>query len=301
MKKIITPLLLLFTILEVNAQMITKKEATEIILKDMVGLEYNSPVVGDMGYKKIADSEIDSKDMFSFKDKAGKDLFWFNIENTTIEYKSDELSIWYGYHNYKIKSNKNIGNKIADAFNRLKKMDKTGAETIPLKDYDEVKSFYDGLAAVSLNEKWGFINQQGKEIIPLKYDHTFSFSNGSASVELNGKHGFIDQKGNVIIALKYNSAYPFTDGLASVSLNGKFGFIDQQGKEIIPLKYDHAYFFSDGLAAVKLNEKHGFIDKKGNVVIPLKYDDASPFSEGLAGVELNGGRIYIDKTGKVVE
>jgi len=123
MKKIIIHLLLLFAFTELNAQVITKKETKEIILKNMVGLEYYSPVVGDMGYKKIANSEIDNKDMFSFKDKAGKDLFWFNIENTTMKYEDGILIIWYGYYNYKVKSNQKLGTKIADAFNNLKKMD----------------------------------------------------------------------------------------------------------------------------------------------------------------------------------
>lgn len=99
-----------------------KKEAIEIILKDMVGLEYDSPLVGDMGYKRIADAVIDSKDMFSFKDKAGKDLFWFNIKDTTIEYKSDALSIWYGYYHRKVKGDKSKANKIVAAFNQLKNM-----------------------------------------------------------------------------------------------------------------------------------------------------------------------------------
>ncbi len=301
MKKIITLFLLLSTIMGLNAQMMTKKEAIEIILKNMVGLEYYSPVVGETGYKKIDNAEINSKDMFLFKDKAGKELFWFNIEDTTISYESDALSIWYGYYNYKVKSNKNTGSKISDAFDRLKKMDHSGAEMIPLKDYDEVKPFTDGLAAVGLNEKYGFINQQGKEIIPLKYDHTYSFHDRLAAVTLNGKHGFIDQKGNVIIPLQYDNAYSFFDGLAPVSLNKKFGFIDQKGNIIIPLKYDHAYFFTNGLAAVNLNGKHGYINQKGDVIIPLKYDDASPFSStGIAGVEVNGKQLYIDKTGKEV-
>lgn len=296
-----TLLFLLFTMIEVNAQMITKKEAVETILKDMVGLEYDSPVVGDMGYKKIVKANIDSKDMFSFQDKAGKDLFWFNIERTSIEYKNDALSIWYGYYNYKVKCNRNIGIKIENTFKSLKKMGENRVETMPSKKYDDVDSFKEGFAIVSLNEKYGFIDQQGKEVIPLKYDDVFSFSEGLARVKLNGKFGFVDQKGKEIIPLKYEHAYFFGEGLVAVKLNGKYGFIDKNGKEVIPLKYDDATIFSGGLATVQLNGKYGSIDKTEKVVIPFKYENSYYFSNGRAAVKLNGGRMYIDKTGKVVE
>lgn len=47
------------------------------------------------------------------------------------------------------------------------------------------------LFAVQINGKYGFINIEGKEVIPLVYDYTYRFSDGMATVKLNNKWGFI--------------------------------------------------------------------------------------------------------------
>ena len=72
----------------------------------------------------------------------------------------------------------------------------------------------------------------------LKYAYTSKFSKGLADVTLNGKWGYIDKTGREIIPFKYDMAYAFGEGLVAVCLNDKFGFVDKRGKEIIPLKYD---------------------------------------------------------------
>jgi hypothetical protein len=68
---------------------------------------------------------------------------------------------------------------------------KTGTMVIPCK-YDGVWDFYQGMAGVNLNGKWGFIDKTGKVVIPLKYDRVNTFSNGQANVKLNGEWIFTD-------------------------------------------------------------------------------------------------------------
>jgi len=138
------------------------------------------------------------------------------------------------------------------------------------------------------------------EIVPCKYDDGEDFSEGLAAVKLNGKWGFIDTTGKEVIPLKYDYAYYFREGLACVILNGKYGFIDKTGKEVISLKYDHVHFFYEGLAAVRLNWSYGFIDKTGQEVIPFAYADAGNFKDGLAEVKLGGKWGLIDNTDETV-
>ncbi len=178
-------------------------------------------------------------------------------------------------------------------------IDKTGKEIIPLK-YDHAEYFKDGFAKVKLNDKYGFIDKMGKEVIPLKYDDVWSFKDGFASVRLNDKWGLVDKASKKITPFKYDFVWCFADGLAKVELNGKSGFVDKTGKEITLWKYDDTQPSSDGLAAVKLNGKWGFIDKLGKEIIPLKYDDAWYFQDGFARVELNNKLGFIDKTGKEI-
>ena len=130
--------------------------------------------------------------------------------------------------------------------------------------------FHEGFAAVYRNEKWGFIDINGKEIVPPKYDYVWNFQNGFALVESGEKYGYIDTTGNDIVSLKYDrpiwALRGFHEGYAEAGLNGKWGFVDTQGNEVIPLKYDHVWYFSDGIAQVELNGRKFYIDTQGNEI-----------------------------------
>lgn len=186
--------------------------------------------------------------------------------------------------------------KLNDKFGFI---DLTGKEVIPLK-YEAAGDFLEGLAPVYLKEKIGFIDKTGKEVIPLKYDYLSDFHEGLASVRQNNKWGFIDKTGKEVIPCKYNLAADFSEGLASVDLKNKWGFIDKTGKVVIPIIYDDVRSFNEGLASVTLNDKSGFIDNTGKVVIPLIYESAGLFNEGLAVVGKNGYYGCIDKTGNEI-
>jgi hypothetical protein len=154
-------------------------------------------------------------------------------------------------------------------------------------------------------------------VVPFKYDYAFSFVEGMAAVVLDGKLGYIDTTGREVVPPEYSVMmyrFPrvnFSEGLARVSKGdlfageAKWGFIDKSGNETVPLTYDMVRDFSDGLAGVRIGKfpqsKEGFIDKYGNVVIPLQYDLTHDFVDGVARVELDGEAFYIDKTGKIVD
>jgi hypothetical protein len=61
--------------------------------------------------------------------------------------------------------------------------------------YDYVGGFYGNRARVTLNGKWGFIDENGTEIIPPKYAAAGNFQHGCAEVTRNGQKGQIDKKG----------------------------------------------------------------------------------------------------------
>jgi hypothetical protein len=154
------------------------------------------------------------------------------------------------------------------------------------------------------NGKYGYVDEKtGNLVIPYKYDYAgLYFFEGLAAVKLNGKIGYINTFDKMVIPCKYDDiiyAGNFSEGLIYVGLNGKYGFIDATDNMVIPCKYDGAGNFKEGLAPVKLNGKYGFIDKTGNIAIPYKYDYAylHSFSDGIAIVEFNGKEGYTDIAG----
>ena len=68
-------------------------------------------------------------------------------------------------------------------------------------------NFHNGFAEVMINGKWGFIDESGKEVVPLIYDYIESFENGFAEVMINDKWGFIDESGKEVVPLIYDYDY----------------------------------------------------------------------------------------------
>lgn len=192
-----------------------------------------------------------------------------------------------------------------------------------VQKYENLNNFHEGLAAVQHNGLWGYIDKEGKEVIPCQYESAEDFNNSRAIVSKGGLYGCIDTKGNEVVPFEYgwihhytdyftvNKDYKnihgcgyldnegkeiapciysaissFSDGLSRVRKDDLYGFIDKQGKEVIPYKYEYAEVFSDGLALIEREGLYGFIDKQGHEVIPCKYTYAHSFSEGLAAVQM---------------
>lgn len=85
--------------------------------------------------------------------------------------------------------------------------------------------FEDGLAEVEMNDKIGFVDKSGQEVVPLQYDYASEFSEGLALVRKNRKYGYVDKLGREVIPLQYEDANKFSDGFAWVKQGGKWGTI----------------------------------------------------------------------------
>ncbi len=102
-----------------------------------------------------------------------------------------------------------------------------------------------------------------------KYDWQDDFIfNGLIKVRLDGKYGFINEDGEEIIPCKYEKAYAFEGGLSLVKSKEGYGFVNNEGEEIIPCKYEdaHGFLFGAKTAEVKLNGEWINIDKTGKQV-----------------------------------
>jgi len=213
-----------------------------------------------------------------------------------------------------------------DKTNRVGYIDKDGQLIIPF-EFDaivageggeslEFNDFSEGLAAVSKNDKYGFIDTKGKVVIEPKYDWASSFSNGLAIVSVEGLYGAIDTQGKTVIPFEYQALADFHDGFATAArppkdlenYESKYGLINKQNEVVIPFMYESMGNLSESLIAVKKDGKWGYVDTKNKAIIPitLKYEMVNDFSDGLAAVfsyEENSDNLkygYIDKTGKLV-
>lgn len=205
--------------------------------------------------------------------------------------------------------------------------DVTPAQMEALKEalvrYDQVGSFSEGRAAVKRGDLWGFIDREGKEVIPCVYYYVNNFSDGLASVcKTDDTQLFIDREGNEVFNQTYvYSPYSFNEGrlpygVANETVDGEIdfahfgyqGFLDKTGKEVIPAdKYDLLIFegpvysaFSEGMCNMHKDDATVYIDLDGKELFTY-HGNSGEFHEGLAYAwDGNGKCGFIDTTGKVV-
>ena len=70
------------------------------------------------------------------------------------------------------------------------------------------------------------------------------------------KWGYCDKEGNEVIKPKYDDAKFFVDGIAVVKLENKYGMVDINGIQILPCKYDEIknYDLKNDLILARLNK-----------------------------------------------
>jgi len=171
-------------------------------------------------------------------------------------------------------------------------IDKRGKNLVPFVYV--LQEFSEGLAAIKINNKFGFISKQGDIVIPCKFEVNYEhrmhsigkFSEGLCRVKQSDKWFYLNKNGEVEIVCDFDCVYDFSNGVAAVFNNGKWGFIDKQGNVVIPFQYDSVDgLFSEGLTSVRIGEYFGFINISGKTVIPFKYRLVGEFSEGLTYVQ----------------
>lgn len=123
------------------------------------------------------------------------------------------------------------------------------------------------------NNKWGFKDNAGTQVVSAKYDGVGEFINGFAPVLKDGKWGFINEQGKEITPIVYTGVANFRDGFAPILKGDKWGMINSSGQVVIPFEHEQLYYFdSRGKANAKKNGKWGKIDKQGKVVVPFMYE-----------------------------
>jgi len=200
--------------------------------------------------------------------------------------------------------------------NKMNVIINTKGEEIPaeIKGYTTIqgifgfaqKGFQDGLLAIQVNKKWGYLNATGKIAIPLKYDYVTAFESGFAAASIGTKFFVLDTKGLEIevttpgiLEIKH-----FSEGFAPIkTADKKVGFINGKGEIAILPQFNSVGYFFGGLAWVKIiDSKVGFINTKGEWVIKPAFEATSDFDSAskIARVKEAGAWLYIDAAGNKI-
>jgi len=175
-------------------------------------------------------------------------------------------------------------------------IDKSGNLVIPfifehnIEDTYLYQGFSDGLAAVCMDGKFGYINKNGDFVIEPKFDYAGRFSDGLALVLVDGLFGYIDRNGNYVIEPKFAHASSFQNGFAFARMPGKTDYEKTGGYALINKAGDfitgeNLFYEEGGGYTFFLEWSTGFVGELARVVM---MDDNSPKF------------VYINKSGEIV-
>jgi len=134
-----------------------------------------------------------------------------------------------------------------------------------------------------------------------KFDGCWDFQDGCAEVRLNNKYNFIDTEGKYLSEQWFDECWMSQDGYARVCLNDKWNYISTEGKCLSEQWFDYCCDFNEGYGIVKLNDKWNYINTDGNLISEQWFDAILGFSYGYVIALLNGKQYKIDKNGKITE
>lgn len=170
---------------------------------------------------------------------------------------------------------------------------------------DEAWPFWDGVATVREDDRWGLLSQEGRWLrqpfsaIPVEF--LFDGDYGRYATE-DHSYGFVNRKGETVIEPKgYTDAGHVSEGLFAATKGQGYGYVNVKGEVVIDFQYTRALPFTEGVAAVQKDSVWGYIDSQGKEVLPFGYKEAGMFVRGMAAVRLAEGEntVYINQTGEV--
>ena len=117
--------------------------------------------------------------------------------------------------------------------------------------------------------------------IQLPKDRKLAFTDGLVAIRVSDKWGYMDTKRSIVIAPRFDSVEPFSEERAVVTIGKLHGYIDRSGKYIVEPRFAWGYSFRRGVASVRSGDRYGLIDLNGGWVLQPRFKRIDPSSAGL--------------------
>ncbi|MEH6993085.1 WG repeat-containing protein [Neobacillus drentensis] len=158
--------------------------------------------------------------------------------------------------------------------------------------YDSINPFSEGRAIVLEHHDFYVIDETGKILTPNAFEFIGDYHEGRALFhqlddQEDSKYGYLDLQGREVIPPQYQAANNFTEGKALVKIKDSvYAMIGLNGERLATFNYPYVGMRGEGLLAFQeeTNGKYGYIDEDGNVVISPRFEGAQPFRDGRAVV-----------------
>ncbi|MDR1459020.1 MAG: WG repeat-containing protein [Bacteroidales bacterium] len=128
--------------------------------------------------------------------------------------------------------------------------------------------------------KFGLRNKKtGKVVVSPKYEFCYAENDNGfyCIITEDEKYGFLDKHGNEVISPRYDDVSDFKNGTTLAEKNNEYLLIDEQGNEV--LHFPPEYIFDSPVneltdfvvVILKTNRRKGIINRVGKVIVPFEY------------------------------
>ncbi len=214
-------------------------------------------------------------------------------------------------------------------------IDAKGKPVVDLLRYQKVAAdkIASGLIPVQRNGRVGYINMQGREVIPIIYDAlkesggwARAASEGRIIVKKDGNYGVINTSGKIIVPFSstFSDIDNYRNNIAQVRKNKATSWLDKNGNAVSDpnsASIDSASKTANKndpnkqastvqpvakpatfttLQPAQQDGKWGFVDEKNTIMITYSFDEVRPFSEGLAAVRIEDNWGFVNLGGELV-
>lgn len=149
-------------------------------------------------------------------------------------------------------------------------MDRNGSWIIPAQ-FQEIRKFNDGLAAVMSSGAWGFVSRSGQMVFPAEFDHVSDFFRGLAIVRKQGKFHLVDKNGGFLLEKGYDKISLVPDNYFLIEEEGKMGLVAPDGNLLFEPKFDELRREQADRILVRIGDKYGVATESGDYLLPIYY------------------------------
>lgn len=168
----------------------------------------------------------------------------------------------------------------------LKQINKNSLRAM-LKEYSDhdIKA-YNGMTLVCKDNLYGFLDEQGLEVIPCVYEDALHFSEGLACVKDSLNWSYIDTLGSHIGITSDTPSY-VVDQTIIISKGNRYGLVSVSGQCLVATEYDDIALPCGHIYAGKKKEKYVYFNNKGELINPLQFNSI-PFEQ--VGIRIDGNK-----------
>ncbi len=260
--------------------------------------------IGLLTYEYIQEKRRHSRNDYCYTSSQYSENYQFEWHKAKVRTKSTQTGKYltppleYIYDNFQIRDTLTV------FFYKNKRgyLNVYSGEIVLPAQYDRAWVFSEGLGAVVKDNKLGFINKKGEEIITCRFEwnnHSsnqpdYLFKNGYCAVmDSLGKWGFINTKGEWIIEPQYSYVERSYRGYYSIKSNEKIGLLDESLQQIFPVEYDWIELETEGIV-VRWQDNQKLYAYDGKTVLqPFVYNDVTDIYYNSGKVNDSGEYIYI--------